>query len=381
MKRLTALLVCLCLILGLCACGGTAQTQAPGTEAPASAVPETEAPATETPATEAPADAEAFVFTDSVGREVTLPREIQRVAITGPMAQMVVFAIAPDLLVGIASEWDPSAEEYLDTEYYNLPILGQLYGGQGEMNLEELLAADPQVVIDVGETKDSVKEDLDALQEQTGIPFVHISATLETYPETYRMLGELLNRQEEAETIASFCAETYNTISTSLEGVERVKALYIIGSEGLNVIAKGSYHAEVLDLLTDNQAVVDEPSSRGTGNEVDMEQLMNWDPDYIIFSPDSIYDTLDQYPAYQALKAISSGNYAKTPMGPYNWMGFPPSVQRYLGMLWMAKLLYPDMMPYDLYEEVAEYFQLFYHCDLTQEQFDALMGDSLDQVS
>ena len=112
-----------------------------------------------------------------------------------------------------------------------------------------------------------------------------------------------------------------------------------------------------------------------------MEQLMNWDPDYIIFSPDSIYDTLDQYPAYQALKAISSGNYAKTPMGPYNWMGFPPSVQRYLGMLWMAKLLYPDMMPYDLYEEVAEYFQLFYHCDLTQEQFDALMGDSLDQVS
>ena len=112
MKRLTALLLSLCLILGLCACGGTAQTEAPATEAPASQAPETEAPATETPA-----EGETFVFTDSVGREVTLPRDIQRVAITGPIAQIVVFAIAPDLLVGIASEWDPSAEAFLDTEY------------------------------------------------------------------------------------------------------------------------------------------------------------------------------------------------------------------------------------------------------------------------
>ena len=53
-------------------------------------------------------------------------------------------------------------------------------------------------------------------------------------------------------------------------------------------------------------------------------------------------------------------------------MGFPPSVQRYLGMLWMAKTLYPEAADYDLYEEVKTYFRLFYHCDLTQEQFNDL---------
>ena len=58
-------------------------------------------------------------------------------------------------------------------------------------------------------------------------------------------------------------------------------------------------------------------------------------------------------------------------MGPYNWMGFPPSVQRYLGMLWMAKLLYPDAADYDLQAEVTEYFDLFYHCALTGEQYEA----------
>ena len=64
-------------------------------------------------------------------------------------------------------------------------------------------------------------------------------------------------------------------------------------------------------------------------------------------------------------------------MGPYNCMGFPPSVQRYFGMMWMAQLLYPDTAQYDLYTEVAEYFKLFYHCDLTQNQYDALVVNSI----
>ena len=80
---------------------------------------------------------------------------------------------------------------------------------------------------------------------------------------------------------------------------------------------------------------------------------------------------------WQSLTAIQNGSYYEAPMGPYNWMGFPPSVQRYLGMLWMAKLLYPDAADYDLQAEVTEYFDLFYHCALTGEQYEALMANSI----
>ena len=65
------------------------------------------------------------------------------------------------------------------------------------------------------------------------------------------------------------------------------------------------------------------------------------------------------------------------PFGPYNWMGFPPSVQRYLGMLWLGALLYPENIKYDLYEEVRTYYDLFYHCELTEDQFSALMENSI----
>ncbi|MBS7323935.1 MAG: ABC transporter substrate-binding protein, partial [Angelakisella sp.] len=78
-------------------------------------------------------------FTDSLGREVTLPTDLTKIAISGPLAQIVVFAIAPEMMVGIANEWSQEAKDLIPGEYYTLPLLGQLYGGKGELNLETLL--------------------------------------------------------------------------------------------------------------------------------------------------------------------------------------------------------------------------------------------------
>ena len=353
-QRLLALLLALVMTLSLAACGAQSAPTEDENTAP-----------------------ETRVFTDSVGREVTVPVQIDQVAVSGPMAQIVLFALCPDKLVGISNAWDESAAQYLDTEYYNLPLLGQLYGGKGELNLETLLESGAQVVIDVGEAKGSIVEDLDALQEQTTIPFVHIDAALATMDETYTLLGDLLGMPDEAKALADYCRSTYDRALTIADSVEKANLLYVTGDAGLNVIAQGSYHAEVIDLLSNNLAVVDDPSSKGTGNEVDMEQILNWNPDVILFAPDSVYDTMAGDAAWQGVTAIQNGAYYEVPMGPYNWMGFPPSVQRLLGMLWMAKVLYPEAADYDLYTEAAQYFKLFYHCDLTREQYDALVANSL----
>ena len=320
------------------------------------------------------------VFTDSVGREVEVPAQIDEVALSGPMAQIVLFALCPDKLVGVSNAWSAEAEQYLGEDYFNLPEIGQLYGGKGELNLETLLQSGAQIVIDVGEPKGSIAEDLDALQEQTGLPFVHITATTETTGQAYRMLGDLLNMKDEAETLAAYCDKIYDRTVSIAGSVEKADVLYVTGDAGQNVIAAGSYHAEILDLLTNNLAVVDEPSSKGTGNEVSMEQILTWDPDVVIFAPESIYDTVADDAAWQSVIAIKNGAYYEVPFGPYNWMGFPPSVQRYLGMMWLSKVLYPDVTAeYDLFSDVQEYYKLFYHCDLTQAQYDALVANSLDK--
>ena len=319
------------------------------------------------------------VFTDSTGREVTVDQEISRIAVTGPLGQIVVFAIAPDMLVGIPGAWNPEAKAFLDEQYYSLPVLGQLYGGKGDLNLEELLKAAPQVVIDIGEPKGSIAADMDALTEQTGIPFVHISAYLEHMDETYAMLGELLGLEEEASVLAETCRRIYSRTVEMMQGVEKVNMLYVTGENGLNVLANGGYHSGVIDMMANNVAVVENVSSKGTGNEVDMEQILIWNPDVIVFSENSIYDTVGEDPVWQSVSAIANNRYYEVPFGPYNWIGQPPAVQRLLGMMWLGKLLYPEAATYDLYDEVAQYYQLFYHCDLTREQYDALMAKAIDK--
>jgi iron complex transport system substrate-binding protein len=376
-KVLSLLLVLLLITAIVAGCSGTTVTNTVTTTATTTTTPgsTTQSPTTTTANTPA-----IFTFTDSLGRTAELPTNITKVALSGPLTQIVLFALCPDKIVGLATAWDSTAEEYLDTKYYNLPLLGQLYGGKGSLNLETIVATGAQVVIDVGEQKDNMAADLDTLQDQIGIPFVHIDAYTDGMGDCYRKLGELLNMPAEAKVLADYCdkvyADTLNIVSQVGEA-GKANLLYCLGDAGLNVSAKGSYHAEIIDLLANNLAVVDNPSAKGTGNEVDLEQIMLWDPDVIIFSNGSIYSTVGSNSDWSTITAIKNGQYYEAPYGPYNWMGFPPSVQRYLGMIWMSQLLYPDIAQYDVYAKVTQYFDLFYHCDLTQEQYNRLVANSL----
>ena len=319
-------------------------------------------------------------FTDSTGRTVTLPEDITKIAISGPLSQIYILPLAGDLLVGVSTAYAEDAQSYLPAYLYEKAEIGQLYGGKGEMDLEALLAAAPEVVIDIGEPKKTTAEDLSALTEQTGIPFIHIDATVATAPEAYRILGKLLDREEKAEELAAWCESTYAMIGAMMEKVDadgaRKTLLYCLGDKGVNVIARGSFHAETINFMSENLAVVEDVVSGGAGNEVDLEQILLWDPDVIIFAPDSCYGDIASSEQWQSAGAVARGEYYKTPSGPYGWLSSPPAVQRYLGMLWLGELLYPGYAEYDLQEKVTEYYRLFYGCDLTDAMYQALTADS-----
>lgn len=324
---------------------------------------------------------ETQTFTDSTGRTVTLPAEITKIAISGPLSQIYILPLAGDMLVGVSNAYAEGAEMYLPSHILEKTEIGQLYGGKGEMDLEALLAAGPQVVIDIGESKKTTAEDLAALTEQTGIPFVHIDAAVATAPEAYRTLGKLLGREEKAEQLALWCENAYAGITAMMERVDadgvRKTLLYCLGDKGVNVIAKGSFHAETINMLSENLAEVEDVVSSGAGNEVDLEQILLWDPDVILFAPDSCYEDIAHSPQWQSVRAVAMGNFYKTPTGPYGWLSSPPAVQRYLGMLWLGQLLYPEYTEYDLQTEVTEYYKLFYGCELTEPMYQDLLKDAM----
>lgn len=367
MKKVFALCLILCMTLSLFAgCGKTPQ----GTTTPPSQEPTT-------PSTQSEPKPQTREFTDSAGRTVTIPYEVTKIAISGPLSQVYILPLAGDMLVGVSTRYAEGTELYLPKGVYDKPEIGQLYGGKGEMDLEALLAAAPDVVIDIGDAKSTIVEDMDSLTQQTGIPFVHVDATVATAPAAYRMLGELVGRKDKAEELATYCQSILDRTTAMMAKVDadgaRKSILYCLGDTGTNVLAKGSFHAETVNTMADNLAVMSEVVSKGSGNESDLEQIMLWNPDVIVFAPDSIYDTVGTMDAWKSVGAIASGNYYKTPSGPYGWLSSPPSVQRYLGLLWLGELLYPEYADYDLQEEVTKYYKIFYGCDLTDEMYRNLM--------
>lgn len=382
--RIISLFLAVLMLFSLAACGTNGGSSSTGSDLPSSqpagSSPDASTPADPSSDVSYPDDSatsDTYIFTDDAGRQVEVPYVINSIAPSGSMAQIVLMAIAPDMFVGVPSTYEDSARGYVPDNMFELPELGNLYAGS-DLNVEQLALCAPDLILDIGQAKGSVSEDMDALQEQTLIPSVFISATLETMPETYRKLGALLGREERGEELAQFCEKIYNRTLDIMEqvGDNRVNCLYVLGQDGLNVIAASSYHAELLDLLTNNLAVVDNPLSKGSGNEVSMDQIALWNPEFVIFGPNSIYSTVTELSPWNEIDAIVNGKYVETPNIPDNWMSMPPSVQRYLGLIWMTYVLYPDYCDYDVKADILEYYELFYGSTLSDEQYDAITANA-----
>lgn len=318
-------------------------------------------------------------FTDSVGREVTLPKVVSKIAPSGTLAQLFLYTSAPDLLVGVAQTFPDSAKELFSEHYLELPQFGQFYGKNASLNMEALSTADPEVIIDIGEKKETVKEDMDSLQEQLDIPVVFIEANLESMDTAYRKLGELLGQKETNQRLAEYCEQTVQEATKIKSNIKNKKrsVYYAGGQAGLSTNAEGSFHGQVLDKVGAENVVTGVGiASKGEGTTISMEQLIQWQPEIIITPSQEVYDLIKTDDTWKHLEAVKKEQIYKSPTIPYNFIGSPPSVNQLLGIKWLGNLLYPDEYKLEIDKEVSNFYQTFYHIDLTEKQLEKIMKNS-----
>lgn len=322
-------------------------------------------------------------FTDSCGREVELPQKIEKVAVSGPLAQQVLLTIAPEKLVGLSTKLGDSAKYFPDVNK-DLPVFGQIYGGKGDFNKEAVAEAAPDLVIDIGEAKKTIVEDMDNLQDQLNIPCVHIEASIDSYADAYKLLGELLGKEDRAKELADYCEKAYtevNDVVSKVAEADRPRVAYLLGDAGLNAMSKGGFQAKVVDMVANNAIEVEKPKGSGMGNEVNLEQIAAADPELIVFGPKSIFKTVDDDPAWAGIAAIKNKNYYQVPSEPYNWLSGPPSVNQVLGMQWLARVCYPDSFKTSAEDVAKDYYKTFYNYDLADEEVQAIMDGSIPRAS
>ncbi len=318
--------------------------------------------------------AEARTFTDSAGRTLEIPDRIDRVVPSGPVAQMFLLTIAPEKVVALSNR--EKLKTQLSATDQKKRLIGQFYGASS-LNLEELAVINPQLFIDIGEAKKKIQIDMNVVEKQLGLQAVHIDSSLKNTPKSLLLLGELLNLKNGGADFSTATQAIYDKVSDILSKVpSKKRLLYVTGGKALSVLGKGSYHGQVIDLMGDNVAVFPTVMTTGSGNDANLEQILSWDPEYLI-ADRAAYEFILKSPAWQSVRAVKEKRLYRVPDHPYNWITSPPAVNRFIGLLWLAKVLYPDLAKFDLYEETKRFYQLFYRTDLTKEQYQSLVGGAI----
>lgn len=322
-----------------------------------------------------PAQAQSRSITDSAGRVVELPEQVGSVFAAGPPAAILLYVIAPDRMLGWPRANRADEREFLAQPYADLPELGTLTGQGGEANLERMLALQPDLILDIGSVRDTYVDLANRVQAQTGIPYLLIDGRFENTPAALRLLGEALGVPERGEALAQDAEATFARIDALLAEVpeaERPRAYLARGPEGLESGVVGSINTEILERAGGVNVLGRSDTARGLV-QVNFEALLANDPDVIVTWDRQFHETHRDSPLWSRMPAVQDGRVHLSPVLPFGWIDRPPSLNRIIGLDWMAATFYPDRYQIDLRARTRDFYRLWYHVDLTEAQLDRLL--------
>src|SRR4249919_1022850 len=190
-----------------------------------------------------PRVARAATVTDATGRDLPIPGKVARVFPAGPPAAILLYTLAPELLIGWARANRPEECAYMLPDICTRPEVGRITGRGNTANLETVLALKPDLILDVGSTSATFVSLADRVQEQTGIPYALLDGRFAGIATSYRSLGALIGRPEDAEKLAGHAEDTLKTILGRVEPTAagaRPKVYYARGPRGLTTALGGS---------------------------------------------------------------------------------------------------------------------------------------------
>lgn len=312
----------------------------------------------------------AGVFVDAAGRSVAPPARVSRVLAAGPPASVLLYAVAPEKMVGWARALTAEEKAFIAPPYRGLPEHGRLTGRGNTANLEQVAALAPDLIIDSGQVDDSYASLADRIQDQTGVPYILLDGAFAASAQTIRTLGRLIGAGERSETLARYADGVIADIAAvaALPSSQRPRVYYGRGAEGLETGRAGSITTEVLETLAHNVA-----SAAGEGGltNVSPEQILAWDADVIIAQDQRFRDALFADPRWAGLKAVRERRVFIQPALPFGWIDTPPGINRLLGVRWLRAVLYGDGG--GLRAEAANFYDLFYQMRLSEAQLDTLL--------
>lgn len=300
-----------------------------------------------------PAVNESVTIIDHVGREVTIEEEPESIVSGYYISTSLLIALEQDdKVIGIENNGDKrpvygfSAPKLLE-----LPGMGTVK----EFDLEACATMNPDLVILPFKLKDMAEP-----LEQLGIPVIFIKPeSQELLAETIDMIGKVTNSEKKAKELQVFLDKKMDELEKTLEQEEALSVYLGGNSSFLSTAGPEMYqHSMIVNAKGRNVA---EDLMDTYWAEVSYEQVLAWNPEYIILAADAKYTVEDVLSDVnlQECTAVKEKQVFQLPREIECWDSpVPGSV---LGNLWLASILHPEEYSSDKYEEaVTEFYETFY---------------------
>lgn len=362
-KQLSIILICTMLAV-LTACGTDSATTTQSTTENTTAASVSESASSEEVSEElsseessTEADAEQTVYpvtvTDQAGREVTIEKEPSSIVSGYYISSSLLIALGlKDKVVGIEAKADKRPIYKLAApELTELPNVGTAK----EFNLETCAALSPDLVILPMKLKDAAQSLTDL-----GITVLLVN------PESQDLLTEMINTiatatntNSEAAKLLAYIDSQKAILTSALSGVEP-ESVYLAGNSSfLSTAGPSMYQSSIIELAGGKNAADSITDSYWA--EISYEQLLAWDPSYIIIASDAEYtvDDVMNDPNLAECTAVKNSHVYAIP-GDVEALDSPVPAG-ILASVWLAGILHPDQVPTDTYTtEMTNYYETFY---------------------
>lgn len=287
---------------------------------------------------------------DAYGRSVEVPKDAKTAATVGSGARFVVYAGAQDKLVAVTEmETTPAMNRPYAIAYKDLfADLPSTSNGnhllETNVNEEQLMDLNPDVII-----SSRSAEECDALQKDTGIPVIGITYQNQLFTDnvynSITCVGEALGTEDHASEVvaklkewdADLKARTADTADADKPSVY-VGAVNYKGAKSFT----GTYanYAPLVELNAKN--VADETGQKAAV-DVDLEQIGNWDPDYMFLNAGNMdlmkADYANNQAFFDGLKAFQQGNLYTQPFFNFNGTNIDTGI---CDTYFIGATIYPD---------------------------------------
>jgi len=311
---------------------------------------------------------EPRVLIDSVGRHVAAPERPGRVLSAGPPASILIYALAPEALLGWVPAPSAEAKAFLLPAARDLPASPRLTSRGEATDIAAIAALKADLIVDFGSIASNYVTLAETVQGGAHVPYALIDGRLDKLPASLRLAGDLLGRRERAEALARYAEQSLAHLDSvvSKAPVDRRPRVFVArGPDGLQSAVKGSPLTEVVERAGAVNVAEGTPG-RGGAIDATVAQLVAWKPDFVVALDKGAHDAMRK-------TAPAGARVLGTPTLPWNWLGEPPSLNRLMGLRWLASALYPVGPKTELRAEAREFHRLFYGVAPSDAELAALL--------